>query len=67
MNNVANAMTVLILLKSFTTLSFAQNNGVFGYVVDKKNGERLIGANIYFPDHDRGTPRIIMGIFYFNK
>ncbi len=44
-----------MLLLCFFTQNYAQNAVISGYVSDIRNGEKLIGVNIYIPTLDIGT------------
>jgi len=48
-------LPILMLLLCVFTKNFAQNAVISGYVSDIRNGEKIIGVNIYIPALDIGT------------
>lgn len=48
-------MPLLMVLFCIFTKNYAQNSVISGYVSDIRNGEKIIGVNIYIPALDIGT------------
>jgi TonB-dependent Receptor Plug Domain/CarboxypepD_reg-like domain/TonB dependent receptor len=48
-------LPILMLLLCVFTKNYAQNSVISGYVSDIRNGEKIIGVNIYIPALDIGT------------
>lgn len=52
-----------LLLLSLPILGNAQNFTISGYIEDAATGEKLIGANIFSPNHEVGTSTNTFGFF----
>ncbi len=58
---IKQIFTILLLL--FSTLVFAQKHTISGYITDKQNGEKLIGANVYDSNTYQGVVSNTYGFF----
>ncbi|KAA3609350.1 MAG: TonB-dependent receptor [Calditrichaeota bacterium] len=56
-------LTFLLLLLIFSSSIFAQKFTISGYVQDNASGEKLIGANVFIKDQNRGTATNNYGFF----
>jgi hypothetical protein len=54
-------LTILLLFT--TVLGFAQRYTISGYISDKKNGEKLIGANVYNAETNKGGATNAYGFY----
>ena len=59
---ILKKLTLLLFFLSFSTVK-AQKFTISGYISDEKNGEKLIGANIYEPKLKTGTSTNLYGFF----
>ncbi len=57
-----NIFIIIISLFVFR-VAFAQEFTLNGYVQDSNTGERLIGANVFDPEHEVGTTTNVYGFF----
>jgi len=53
--NLSLRLPLLMLLMCIFTKNYTQNSVLSGYVSDIRNGEKIIGVNIYIPTLDIGT------------
>lgn len=60
---MTRTLTLILFWAGIQTLVFAQKHTISGYITDIKNGEKLIGANVYNANNYAGTVTNSFGFY----